>query len=481
MESVLSIRSRIAPLAWRVRWHRGIYWSTRCLQFGLLATLPFLLLKSLLAGPLTVWVLGLAFIGAGGGLVYGLSRPVPLSDLARLTEERLHLQDRLSTALEYYDRQEHSPFALALYRDAFRTLPVLNGKNVLPLRLPPQWWSLLPTALVVLLLSIAPPLPLHRLGVTLPQVGPHRTTSTGPERLDNQGQPPTTVEAPPMRHRRWKAGTPPSSPVLREKDVPFKDTPLSRSGSDFSSFLQGGDERVRLLGRSQFIPDLKGGEVQSPYQVVVQEMQELAGRRGAGYLSPEEVKRLLSAIERMGKSGDFPGPVASARELEGLTPRGAQEALEGALERLRDQEEARLQRSEVTQKPGPGSRAGEGSREGEEAGKEQAPRREVFGPLAGRGRSNLLRQEPTPRVETSLRDAGLKGQQRAGRSTMIDTDILSKAAGGKPTVSQGEVLARYRQIAEESLNREMIPPDYREQVKAYFDSLLSPMGRGANE
>jgi hypothetical protein len=43
--------------------------------------------------------------------LYGLSRPVSLSDLARLIEERLDLQARLSTALEYYDRQDRSPFA----------------------------------------------------------------------------------------------------------------------------------------------------------------------------------------------------------------------------------------------------------------------------------------------------------------------------------------------------------------------------------
>lgn len=476
MESILAIRTRIAPLAWRVRWHRGIYWSTRCLHFSLLATLPFLLLKSLVPGPPGLWILGIAFLGAGGGLAYGLSRPVPLSRLARLTEEQLHLQARLSTALEYSDRQDRSPFASALYRDALMALPAFPGKEILPLRLPRQSWNLLPTLVVVLLFWVAPPLPWHRLGLSSPPVEMSQTTGTEPERRNRRGQPATTVEPPQMRHPRRETRSTSSSPVLQENEVPFKDSPLSADRSDFAGFLQGGDERVRFLGRSQLVPDLKGEEVRSPYQLVVEEMQELAGATGAEHLSLEEVKRLLSEIERMGKKGDFPGPVGFAEELAGVTPREAREALEEALERLRDQEEARLQRSEVTQRPGPGSGAGERPREGEEPAEEETPPRKLFGSLAGRGSSDLLRGEPTPRPDTSRRDTDLKGQQRKGRSHLIDTNILSRAAGGKPTVSQGEVLARYRQIAEEALSRETIPPDYREQVKSYFDA-LSPSGK----
>ncbi len=136
MESVLSIRPRIASLGWRVRWHRGVNWGTRWLHYGLLAALPLLLVKSLLPGPTTLWVLSIAIASAGCGLLYGLSRPISLSGLARLVEERLDLQARLSTALENYDRQDRSPFALALYRDAFRTLPPFRGKEPLPVCLP---------------------------------------------------------------------------------------------------------------------------------------------------------------------------------------------------------------------------------------------------------------------------------------------------------------------------------------------------------
>lgn len=70
------------------------------------------------------------------GSCMGSPGPIALLDLARLIEERLALQARLSTALEYHDRQDRSPFALVLYRDAFRVLPLFRGKEILPVCLP---------------------------------------------------------------------------------------------------------------------------------------------------------------------------------------------------------------------------------------------------------------------------------------------------------------------------------------------------------
>lgn len=479
MEPVLSIRTRIAPLAWRVRWHRGLSWSTRCLHYSLLATLPLLLVKPLLPGPAGLWVLGVVITGAGGGLLYGLSRPVALSEFARLVEERLCLQSRLTTALEYSDRQDHSPFALALYRNAFTALPPFRGKEILSLRLPREWWSLLPTTAAVLFLWVAPPLPWHRLGSIQPSPKvelSQRATSAQEEQREGADRP-VMVEAPQIRYRRWRARETASSRVLQEREVPFKDTPLSQGRTDFSSFLVGGDDRMRFLGRSQLIPDLRGEEFQSPYELVFQKIQELTGGRESRHLSPDEIKRLLSEIQRTGKKGGFPGPADSwaEEEVAGLTPREAREALEEALERLRDQEEARLSRSEVTLRPGPGSSGGE-RLSGEEPNDPAFHTR--FGPLAGQGRSDLLRGDPTPRLGTSSQDTGLKGQQMEGRSHMINTNILSRAGGGKPTDFEADVLVRYRQIVEEALSRETIPPDYREQVKTYFDSLVQPRGKG---
>lgn len=74
-----------------VRWYRGITWSTRFLLYSLLATIPHLLVKSLLPVPSALWIFALSMIGTGVGLAYGLSRPVPLRTVARLVEADLKL------------------------------------------------------------------------------------------------------------------------------------------------------------------------------------------------------------------------------------------------------------------------------------------------------------------------------------------------------------------------------------------------------
>ncbi|MFQ5989245.1 MAG: hypothetical protein ACE5K9_04950 [Candidatus Methylomirabilales bacterium] len=480
MEPVLSIRARVAALGWRIRWHRGVRWSTRCLHYSLLATLPFLLAKSFLPGPPGLWVLVIAITGAGGGLFYGLSRPIALSDLARLIEERLNLQARLSTALEYDDRQDDSPFALALYRDALRALPPFSSQEIVPLRFPRECWGLLPTAAAVLVLLVIPPLLWQGPGSIHPssQVAQGENVSSDPEQME-AAEHAAIVKTPQPFSRRWRSDKTPSSGILQQKDVPFKDMPLSRGRSDFSNFLKGADERVRFLGRSQRIPDLKGEELHSPYQAVFEKMQELTGGRGAQHLTPNEVKELLSEVERLGKRGDSPGLgyAWTPQELSSLTPGRARETLEEALEGLREQEGAELRRSEVTQRSGRGSSGGEKPADGEKFDDGERAAQRKFGPLAGHMRSGRLRGEPTSRLDASPHETGLTGQQREGGSHMINTTILRRAEGGKPTVSEVEVLAQYRQMVEEALSRETIPPDYREQVKAYFDALALPRGK----
>ncbi|MFQ5656140.1 MAG: hypothetical protein ACE5G5_01200, partial [Candidatus Methylomirabilales bacterium] len=286
------------------------------------------------------------------------------------------------------------------------------------------------------------------------------------------------VEAFQVRDRGWSANRTPSARILGEIDALFKDSPLADGGPDFSSFLLEGDERVRLLGRSQVIPNLRGGNLRSPYEIALQKMQDLASKGGIRRLTPDEVRKLLSEVRRMGEKGGSPGSGDSG-ETEGLselTSGGARRALEEALEQLKKNEEAQLRSSEVHRGPGTGKRGGPS---GGEADDEEPGIEDTFGPLAGRGRSDLLRGDPTPRLGVSPEDTTVKGQPRGGRSRGYDPNLLGRGAEEKPaTRPYAEVLSRYRQMTEEALSREAIPPDYREQVKTYFDSLHHSTGEG---
>ena len=478
VESVRAIQVRIASLARRVRWHRGITWGTRGLLCSLLAALPLLVARSALPGPTALWLVGLLLVGTGGGLCYGLVQPVPLRDLARLVEERLHLNTRLSTAVECAERGDRSPFACALYADALRTLPRFTGTDVLPMRLPREGWGLIPTAAMALLLWTAPPLRVHGVGLLEHATRDARTREEGAApKADDETAQPATLEVPEFRDRRWQAGRAPSSRLAREMDAVFQDSPLAKDRPDFSSFVVGGDERMRFLGRPQAIPDLKGEDLRSPYQIVVQKMQELS-EGGTRKLTPDEMRRLLDEVRRLGKKGGLPGLAGSpgSEELMDATGEAGREALERALEGLRKQDEARLKGSQVLPETGRGPRAAQGAPGGEEAAEEERGRDDAFGTFAGRGKSEGLRGEPTPRIETTPRTIGLQGEAGAGASQVYNTNLLGAGQGGKATLPRADILTRYRQMMEEALSRDRIPPDYREQVKTYFDSLSTGKG-----
>jgi hypothetical protein len=100
----------------------------------------------------------------------------------------------------------------------------------------------------------------------------------------------------------------------------------------------------------------------------------------------------------------------------------------------------------------------------------------MFGSFPGTGKSEALQGAPSPRLQSSPVDAGLKGQWRDGRSEAYNTNLLGAGEGGRPTLPQVDILTKYRQMMEEVLSREPIPPDYREQVKTYFDSLERSRG-----
>ena len=477
MEPVLTILSRIAPLGWRVRWCRGVYYGCRWLLYSLLASLPLLLMKSILPFPPALGVLGLILIGISAGSIYGLTQPVSPLSLARLVEERLDLKARLSTAIEYHSSRDRSPLAQALYRDALKALPASFGKEILPPRIPGEFRYIFPTAIAVLLLLQAPPLSFNRLGT--PPFTAERDQGKGEGEgsrgaLEGARSPAgkDRVEPPKIKDRLWGLGKPPPPRSLQEMAALFKDSPLGVERPDFSSFLRGGDDRMKLLGGSRAIPNLRREDLRSPYHIVIEKMRELAGDRGVSNLTPEEVGRLLTDIQRMGKGGGSrgaQGPFVDAEDLRNLSPEGMREALERALDEMRGVEESKLKGSEVSERRGPGPEVGKES-QGDEGPDE------MFGSLPGTGRSETLQGAPSPRLRSSPWDTGLKGQLRDGRSEAYNTNLLGAGEGGKPTLPQIDILTKYRQMVEEVLSREPIPPDYREQVKTYFDSLERSRG-----
>lgn len=477
------MRARLRAACWRIRMLRGLRLAVRGLTVCLLLSLPLLLARALLPLADAPLLGALGLLGVVGGFAVGLLRRLDAFDVARLLDGRLALQDRLATGVELARRPAHSPAELAALAEAAATVP--DVRRALPLHLRARDLLAAGTALgaAVLLLAL-PPIPWDR---ALLVETPGAPAAGGDEPAAERRAPePPRVAGPALadtgrpRDRGMSQSFVPPTHVGGEGAAEFRDTPLSGRRPDFGSFIRGADDRLKLLGKPGSIPDLKQDFTRTPYQVAVGRMREMLGERSLKDLSAEELRRLLSEMDRMGRrgssglyaddfSGEFEGGESGSRE-------DALRNLERALSRLRERDEA-----------------GDGSRGGERGGSEGTGRLPPLGSgdrgealdgsemdydgmgdagsLPGTGLSPNTRGLPSPRLGGRTVDTALKGQARDGATESYNTNVVGRGDRGTSRLPHTQILTRYRQMMEEALTKEPIPPDYREQVKKYFDAL----------
>jgi hypothetical protein len=266
----------------------------------------------------------------------------------------------------------------------------------------------------------------------------------------------------------------PPTHATGEAAAEFRDTPLSGRRPDFGSFIRQGDDRLKLLGKTDSLPDLKQDFTRSPYQVAVGRMREMLGERSLKDLSAEELKGLLSEMERLGRRGTSGGLYGDDFSMdEGESGGSREEALrnlERALSQLRGRAEGRGG-SELESTGRLPRLGGENDGEGMEGFESDLDGMGGAGSLPGTGASPSTRGLPTPRLRGGTVDTALRGQARDGPTESYNTNVVGRGDRGTSRLPQTQVLTRYRQMMEEALTKEPIPPDYREQVKKYFDSL----------
>ena len=478
------MRARLRAACWRIRMLRGLRLAVRGLTVCLLFSLPLLLARALLplVGPPLLGAL--ALLGVVGGFAVGLLRRLDAFDAARVVDGRLGLQDRLATGIELARRPERSPVELAALAEAAATAP--DVRRALPLHLRGRDLTVAGAALgaAVLLLTL-PPIPWDR---ALPVETSGTPVAAGDEPAAERRIPepprvagPAPADAVRPRDRGMSQSFVPPTHVGGEGAAEFRDTPLSGRRPDFGSFIREGDDRLKLLGKPGSIPDLKQDFTRTPYQVAVGRMREMLGERSLKDLSTEELRQLLSEMDRMGRRGSSSGLHADdfSGEFEG-DPSGSREDalrnLERALSRLRERDEG-----------------GDGTRGREKGGLEGTGRLPPLGgedggealdgfesdydgmgnagSLPGTGPSPNTRGLATPRLRAGSVDTALRGQTRDGSTESYNTNLVGRGDRGASRLPHTQILTRYRQMMEEALTKEPIPPDYREQVKKYFDAL----------
>jgi hypothetical protein len=444
---------------------------------GLVLSVPPLLLKGAFPTAAPWAVAGLVAGLTTLGLLYGGLLRVRPGHTARLADHHLALKERMTSAVEHLAATEAPEMAQAQLAETAARVRSLRPQDAFPLRLGPEARLVGPLALLVLALALLPPIPLR-----LPQPG------------DLSGPPPAEVaEEPQERPLDQKLAAPALpkdvTPKTEKSDATrgplaahsqagdqaavFRDTKMSQQRPDFGSFVKQGDDRLKLLGQPDAIPDLRRDVTQSPYQVMIRRMQEQVKAGKLQGLSWEQIERLLSELgqteQRMGGGSEIADELM--RDMEGQGGRSADKmmsALSRALNRLRDRDDAargkgKGLRDAPSRQAGSGDAKGdaEGGRDGDGAG----------GTAPGTEKSLQTRGDATQRIGGEKQDSTLDGDPRDGQTEAYDTNLSGLGAQVPSRLPYLDVFSQYKKLMEEALTKEPIPFSYREQVKEYFKAL----------
>ena len=485
------IQRLVADVSRQIRLRRAEFYGLRGLFWGAVAAVVPLLLKETL-GP---WAYGLAGLlllaGAAAGAAWGLLLSLPPAEAARLADRGYGLQERVSTALEWADRQDRTPIVAALVADAAGRVSHLGPRRIIPRRLPREAKMVPVPLLLGLALAVAPAIPLPQ--GRLPNFSVSRDEDEEAVPTDRSG------ELQQSERRQATRRDPVERADVRERSLAprlggggqsqpgdlaavFKDTSLGGRAPDFNSFLKKGDERLRMLDSLDRLPDLQSDFTQSQTRMVFQKAKALRGGLDPNKkVSPEKLRELLSEMERLGRKnggqgdGNWSGDAYEGMEaLEGGETDRAMEAMERALNKMRSREERGRDGKGLKGGRESDRRGGKGAKGGGQQGGgpgDEGDFPEGEGLLPGRGKSGAPKGDATARLRGNPFDVGVEGEARAGRKQGIDTNMVGRGAQMPSRMQYLGVLGQYRKMMEESIAREQVPRDFQTQVKEYFQSL----------
>lgn len=150
MSELQVIQSALERAAQRRRWTLALRGMWHGLLFG--ALLCFLTIVIYHLAPIPFWTVAIGvaapFLGMLGGLILGGWRKPQLPEVARWVDNRRHLQERLSTALEVSDEPTVGTWRELVLHDAAVHATNLDPRQLLPFHLPRATrWALVALAL----------------------------------------------------------------------------------------------------------------------------------------------------------------------------------------------------------------------------------------------------------------------------------------------------------------------------------------------
>ncbi len=434
-----------------------------------------------------------AGLGGLAALVHALRGPAGMMAAARAADRALDLADRLATALELCREGARGPFAEACIVDAARTAAAINARRVGRREWPRGARLIPPLAALALLLAVLPPLPAHRAYqavVTALSIDAAPAADApggdGVRRERPQGADLAAREV--LRREVAEAPLPRTGESL-DVTALFKDTTLSQRQPDAHAFLGGADERLKLLEQPASLPDLRQQPSGSGYQLRLKRMQEMIGALGSGGLTRKEFMELTDRLRRMGDRGGADEAFRRALK-EGMKAfeagdRGdAVASMQRALDHLLEERGGAGAHSLPPSTSGSGSEWGDdlAAREGGRTGVDGSSGKNAGGGedgqtgsrgseagSGGRGRKRQSGEEPP--AWAARNDSFIEGALSAGASDAYDSDVQGRGAPGASRLPFVHVFNEYRKQAEETLVKESVPVEAREQVRAYFRAL----------
>jgi hypothetical protein len=468
-------------VAAQIRRRRAEHYALRGAFWTAVAAVVILLLKGV-AGPWAVPAAGaLVVAGILAGVIFGLTRPIPVADAARLADRAFGLEDRVATALEWAHRPDRTPLVAALVTDATERVQGLPPRAIVR-RIMPREARMLPVpVLMAVVLVLAPALPMPS-GRFLPDFSPGDEGDEAEQRaagamVEDRARPaqrdrlkPNAFDEKDFAQRAGGGGAATSGDL----SAIFKDTALAAQRPDFNSFLKKGDERLKMLEQVDRLPDLQTDYTSSNYKMVFKKSKALTGGLRPDQISPQKLRELLEEMERLGRKGGNWGNDASEgmEALEGGQPDRAMDAMQRALDRMRAQEEAK--------RSGKGLRGGRdnsrgGSRDRGAGGDGGFPEDQDFGEgeglMPGKGKSASPKGEASQRLRANPFDVGVEGESRRGRKDGYDTNMTGRGGAMASRLQYLGVIGQYRKMMEDAITREAVPRDYHSQIKDYFQAL----------
>ncbi|ETX00025.1 MAG: hypothetical protein ETSY1_12760 [Candidatus Entotheonella factor] len=473
--------------------------------------------RAILAGDVFLIAVGVAFLATLGMTLFGW--PVSplvlygsLSVLALLVwlilawrvrigplpvlitaDDKLGLQERLSTAYEYVEQQPHNPFVPSLAAEAEQAARRVEPHQVFPFRMPQRLWCI-PLILIAL--------------VVLSQV------DMAPFQFEDWGRADVSDEVltEGKRLERWGRRL----EALAQQEKLDRSLILARHIQDLGRRLQreddkGGEASERINTLSQYLQRMQqelrerslmsatgdmtvqemltsGKSVKQELQDILNLLREDALPKEMRQVAEQGVQRLSQVMQGNAELSELmqnlqAGNVAAARQLvqDLLRKQQAAEEMEH-LDRARralqyssraiqrgGQEDTQNKNSSSNQQPQRAD-AGDGGDFDDETMSEDMPGMEDF---ASPGFSG----------DFGFSGHGKKGnQQRLRESEQPVSQVRVKSGEGKmrlsyvrhlPLQNEAKVpleqaVAPYQRAAEEVLTQEQIPRGYREQIKQYF-------------